>query len=52
MVITRDYSRLHASSIRTKTSLVQSQQFLMNENNSTTPPVNITNNIFSIPTNL
>lgn len=51
MVITRDYSRLQIINSRITTNLIHNQQILDDENNSTTP-VNITRNIYAIPKNL
>jgi hypothetical protein len=51
MVITRDYTRLQTLASRTRTTLIQNPSLIINENNLTTP-VNLTKNIFSIPTNL
>lgn len=51
MVITRDYGRLQASDLRTRTSLLHSQQIIDNENNRTTS-VELTKNIYAIPKNL
>jgi hypothetical protein len=51
MVITRDYTRLRTLGTRTTTQLIQNQPWILNENHLTTS-ANLTNNIFSIPTNL
>jgi len=51
MVITRDYTRLRTLGTRTTTQMIQNQPWILNENHLTTS-ANLTNNIFSIPTNL
>jgi len=51
MVITRDYARLESSNTRITTNLIQNQHIVDNDDSSTTP-VNITKNIFMIPRNL
>jgi hypothetical protein len=51
MVITRDYTRLESSNTRITTNLIQNQHIVDNDDSSTTP-VNITKNIYMIPRNL
>ena len=51
MVITRDYGRLQTSNSRITANLIHNQRIIDEENNSTTP-VNITRNIYAIPKNL
>ncbi|CAF1490259.1 unnamed protein product [Adineta steineri] len=52
MVITRDYTSLETINIQKISNLIPNQQIIDNEYNSTTTPVNVTKNIYAIPTNL